>query len=86
MQQRSLGEKIFLLCVSMLFAVVITFGQPKNVFLLSFYIVPIILAANYYGLVGGIGCAAICTVLAVSLARTAGILLEDTQIIAQIIL
>lgn len=96
MIERSLGEKMFLLGVSMLIAVVLTFGisrnfiptqgTPKNVFLLSFYIIPIILASNYYALAGGICFAAISTVLTVALARSAGILVGDTQLLAQIIL
>ena len=83
---RSLGEKIFLLSLSMLIAVILTFGLEKNVFLLSFYIIPIILAANYYGLVGGIGFAAVSAVLALSLAKSSGILLDNAEVIAQIIL
>ena len=86
MNEKRLGEKIFLLSVSMLFAVILTFGLPKNVLLLSFYIVPIILAANYYGLAGGIGCASISAALAVGLAIHSGVLLDNAQVIAQIIL
>jgi diguanylate cyclase (GGDEF)-like protein len=83
---RSAWEKVFLLCVSLVFAIVVALAIPPSALSLSFFIIPIILAANYYGLAGGIGCAMLSVVLAVSLARKGGIQLNDTQLIAHVIL
>jgi len=96
MVQRSRGEKMFMLSLSMIVTVILTFGiskniililsPPKNALLLSFYILPIILASNYYGLTGGIVSATLSTIFAVTLAKSSGIMVEDVQVTAQIIL
>jgi len=77
---------MFLFIVSMLFALVLAFSLPKNALSLSFFIIPIILAANYYGLVGGLGCAVLSAALAAALARRSGVMLENPQLLPQIIL
>ena len=83
---RSLGEKVFMLCASIVFACVVTFAIPPSPLSLSFFIIPIILASSYYGVTGGIGCAVFSVMLAGSLAKKAGILLGDTQLVAYSIL
>lgn len=84
--KRSWWEKLLLLCVSLACAIVVIFAIPVSVLSLSFFIVPIILSASYYGLAGGIGGAILSFMLAVPLARRAGIQLQDAQLIAYIIL
>lgn len=84
--RRSLWEKMFLFIVSMLFALVFAFNLPKTTLSLSFFIIPIILAASYYGLVGGIGSAVLSAALAVFLAKRAGVMLNDPQLLPQVIL
>lgn len=86
MPQRSEWEKLLLFIVSMVSVFVLSFLLPKNTFTLSFFIIPIILAASYYGLLGGIGCAGLSAVLAVWLARRYGVMLRDPQLLPQIIL
>lgn len=84
--ERSMWEKMFLLCVSLAFSIVVLFAIPVSTLSLTFFIVPIILSASYYGLVGGIGGAILSVVLAVPLAGRAGIQLQEPQIIAYVIL
>lgn len=86
MPQRSEWEKLLLFVVSMVSVFVLSFLLPRNTFTLSFFIIPIILAASYYGLLGGIGCAGLSAVLAVWLARRYGVMLRDPQLLPQIIL
>ena len=81
-----MAEKLFMLCASIVFASVVTFAIPPSPLSLSFFIIPIILASSYYGVTGGIGCAVLSVILAASLARRAGILLGDAQLIAYSIL
>jgi diguanylate cyclase (GGDEF)-like protein len=85
-QQRSPWERIFLFILSMVFALVLTFNLPKNSLALSFFIIPIIMAASYYGLMGGLGCAAACTGLAFVVSLRWGQSLTEAQLIPQIIL
>ncbi|MEI6633129.1 MAG: GGDEF domain-containing protein [Chlamydiota bacterium] len=84
--QRSLWEKMFLFIVSMLFALVLAFNLPQNTLSLSFFIIPIILAASYYGLPGGLGCAVLSAALAAAIAQRSGMMLKDPQLLPQIIL
>lgn len=83
---RSVWEKLLMLCVSMVFAIVGVFTIPPSALSLSFFIVPIILAASYYGLAGGIGGAVLSVVVAVPLAGKAGIQIQDAQLVAHVIL
>lgn len=84
--ERSAWEKALLLCVSLAFAIVVIFAIPVSALSLTFFIVPIILAASYYGLAGGIGGAVLSVMFAVPLAARAGIRLQDAQLIAYVIL
>ncbi len=83
---RSLAEKILMLFASLIFASVVTFAIPPSPLSLSFFIIPIILAASYYGAMGGLGCAVLSVILAGSLARRAGVRLGDAQLVAYSIL
>ncbi|MCX6354230.1 MAG: GGDEF domain-containing protein [Candidatus Aureabacteria bacterium] len=86
MIKRPAWEKILLLALSIFFAIIITFGLPRNSLSLSFFIIPVILASSYYGLPGGLGCAAVCVVVAGVIARGAGVAPTDPQMLAQVIL
>ena len=83
---RSAWEKALLLCVSLAFSIVVIFAIPISALSLTFFIVPIILSASYYGLAGGIGGAILSVILAIPLAGRAGIQLQDAQLIAYVIL
>lgn len=84
--QRPTWEKMLMLTLSILFATVVTYSLPRHALSLSFFIVPIILAASYYGLPGGIGCAVFSIVVAASLGMESGVSLGDPQMITQVIL
>ncbi|MCX6357249.1 MAG: GGDEF domain-containing protein [Candidatus Aureabacteria bacterium] len=84
-RQRS-WEKLLLLSLSILFAVIVPFSLPRQTISLSFFIIPIILAASYYGLPGGLGCAGVSVIIAGVIARGAGMRLFEPQMIAQVIL
>lgn len=86
--QRPRGEKVLLFAVSLGTVLVLSFLLPLGTvpIALSFFIIPIILAANYYGLAGGIGCAALSAVLAAFFAHRSGMLLRDPLFLPQIVL
>jgi len=86
MTKRPIWEKLLLLFLSILFAIIVTYSLPRNTLALSFFIIPIILAANYYGVIGGIGCAALSIGLAAFIAGKFGIRFTDPEMLAQIIL
>lgn len=77
--QRPRSEKMLLFFVSLGTVLVLSFLLPLETIpiALSFFIIPIILAANYYGLAGGIGCAALSAALAAFFAYRSGMLLKD---------
>lgn len=86
--QRSGWEKTFLLVLSLAAVSVLLFVLPHSTIpiTLSFFIVPIILASAYFGLVGGIGGATLSSVLAAVFATRSGLMLRDPQFLPQIIL
>lgn len=86
--QRSRWEKLLLFLVSLFSILVLSFLLPESTIpiTLSFFIIPIILAASYYGLAGGIGCACLSTVFAALFAHRSGLMLKDPHLLPQVIL
>jgi len=86
--QRPRSEKMLLFFVSLGTVLVLSFLLPLETIpiALSFFIIPIILAANYYVLAGGIVCAALSAALAAFFAYRSGMLLKDPLFLPQIVL
>lgn len=79
-------ERVFLFALSIIFAIVLCFSIPQKILALTFFIIPIILAASYYGLAGGLGCAALCSGLAAAVMWMAGEEIGEGFLLPQIIL
>lgn len=84
--QRSQREKAAILLVAMLSVFPLPYILPHGAVTFSVFVVPIILAAGYYGLPGGLGCAALGALLALPAARRGGVTPWGPRLLSQVIL
>lgn len=70
---------------TLILAVLITAYMGKNIYLLNFYILPVLVGAYYFDIYGGIGFAVVSAILGTLFAYRGGYSIADTSIVVQLI-
>lgn len=80
------ARSILFTAYSIILAVFFTAYLGEKIYFLNFYIIPILIGAYYFDLLGGIGIAVLSTGLSIVFMHKAGYPLTDTPMITQIII